>query len=96
MSLAGCKRPSDNHAGHGLIAELQLDARAFQLIERAAQRLLVADLKRKLAELVAQRVHGIVAQPGDLSAAALLNGERFQHVVHVGRVEIQARRFARP
>ncbi len=91
----GFDAPSNNHARHRLAAELQFHARALQLIEHAAQRLPVADLERKLGQLMAQRVHRIVAQPGDLSAAALLHGERFQHVVHLARVEIEPRRFAR-
>ena len=41
--------------------------------------------KGNSAEFVAQRVHRVVAQAGDLAAALLLDGERFQDVVHFRR-----------
>ncbi len=91
----GFDAPPHNYSGHGFAAEFQLDARALQLIERPAQRLPVADLKRELRQLMAQRVHRIVTQPADLSAAAVLHGERFQHVVHLAGIKIEPRRFAR-
>jgi len=36
----------------------------------------------KLSQLVAQRVHGVVAQARNLPAAAFFDGQRLQDVVH--------------
>ena len=83
-------------SGDGFVSELQLQPRALQLVEHAAQRLRSADLERELGEFMAERVHGIVAQAGDLAAAAFFDGERLQHIVHLRCLEIEARRFARP
>ena len=53
------------------------------------------NLEGELGQPVAQRVHGIVAQAGDPGAAAVGEGQGFQHIVHIGRIEIEPRRFAR-
>ena len=90
----GRQTGSHDHAGDGAVAEFQFHARALELVQQAAQRLGIGDAEGECFQSVAQWVHGIVAQAGNLAAAALLDGERLQHVVHVGRVEFQSRRFA--
>jgi hypothetical protein len=75
-------------------AELELDARALELAEDGAERLLVAELEGEGGELVAERVHRVVAEAGDFAAAFLLDGERLEDVVHLGGVEVEAGGFS--
>ncbi len=84
---------ADDGAGNGLGAEPQLNARAFELVEHA-RHTAAADLKGKLAEFMAQGIHRVVAQSGDLAAAAGADGERLEYVVHFRGVEIQSGGFA--
>src|SRR5579859_7335496 len=86
---------ADNRTRHGLGVELQFDARAFQLIEDGAKGLLASDRKWKFPQFFRQRVARIVAQAGDFADAFLVNGERFQDIVHLAGFEIEPRRFAR-
>src|SRR6185312_14128060 len=77
-----------------LIAEFELDAGALELPENGAERLLVADLEGEFGELMAERVHRVVAQARDLTAAFFGDGQRFQDVVHLRGVEVEARGLA--
>jgi hypothetical protein len=93
---AGHHAAGDDGARHRIVPQFQLQARAFKLVEHRRQRFAALDPEGEVGQLVTQRVHGIVAQAGDLAAAAVGEGQRLEHVVHVGRVEIEPRRFARP
>ncbi len=94
MILIACDQTGrDNRARDFLRTEFHLDARAFELIDHGAERLAVADFEGKLGELLIERNAGVVTQAGDF-AAAVVDGERFEHVVHFGGLEIKARRFA--
>ena len=95
LSSPGTRRAATIAPVDGFIGELQLDSRAFQLVEHRAQRLRRAELKGEVRQLVGQRLARIVAQARDFAAAFFLDGQRFQHVVHFGGLEIQPRRFAR-
>jgi hypothetical protein len=95
IRAAGQSPRPHNRPRHRLRAELQLDARALQLIEHGAQRLLAADREWKLLELFCQWLTRIVAQAGNLPGSLLLDGQRLQDVVHLARFEIEPRRFTR-
>jgi len=69
-------------------------ARALQLVEQGAQRLVVADLERELREFGRQRLARIVAQAGDLPAAFLEDGQGLENVVHLAGFKL--RRAASP
>ena len=43
-----------------------------------------------------ERLAGVVPDSGDPTAGGVLDGERFQDIVHLRRFEIQARALARP
>src|SRR5262249_48391237 len=82
-------------ARHRLCAEFQLHARALQLIEHGAQRLLAADREWKFLELFRQWLARIVAHAGDFADPLLFDGQRFQDIVHLASLEIESCRFAR-
>ena len=94
LIAAGNGAGADDRAGDRLVAELQFDARALELVEHAGHAA-VADLERELGEACGSSGSmRVVAQAGDLAAAALVDGERLEDVVHLRRVEIEARGFA--
>ncbi len=90
LVVARNQPPADDRAGDSLSSRLQLHASALKLIEDRAERLLRAQLKRKLAQPLLQRLTRVVAQTGDLAAALLFDRERLEHVVHLRRFEIEA------
>src|SRR5205085_989594 len=93
LVAAGDGAGAHDGAGDHLGSELQLQARALELIEHAGHSAF-ADLKWEFGEAMAERVERIVAETGDFAPAALFDSERFENVIHFGGVEIEARGFA--
>ena len=73
--------------------ELHFNASAFELIENGAERFAIVDDKRELGKLLVQRDIRVIADTSYLSAL-IIDGERFQNIVHFRRFEIELRRFS--
>ena len=56
--------------------------------------MLIVDAEGEILEACAEGLARVVAQAGDLSAAAVVQRQRFEDVVHLRRFEIEPRRLA--
>ena len=86
---------ADDDARRIARAQLQFDARALHLIEERRERRPRPQLEREIRQALLQGIARIVAHAVHLAAIAVGNRQRLQDVVHVVRLEIQARRLAR-